>query len=363
MTTTTVDLLDLPEIECQGTLRELGRAQGEGLRSRIEGFVAQRLDALRVYLAERGEAHRYGEFVDTGRACLEAARRYDPEGTEEHDGIAEGARVDTGLLYAVTNMTDVRDVLVLPSDPAREGCTSVLVPPARTAAGVLIAGQTWDLNPTDLDYIVAVHRRPSAGPETWSITCTGCLTLVGMNAEGVAVGTTNIKTRASRVGVGYLTVLHRMIRCRSRDEAARELSRAPRAAAHTYWIADRTGAVQYEVDPASEHVRVLSDEPIVQTNHCQAEALVTREGETPTESSRKRLARAHAVLTRGGHDVATLRELFADRADGVDSINRYTEDNQGTTTNACLLCVPSTRELWACRGPADRGRWKRLAFA
>jgi hypothetical protein len=51
-----------------------------------------------------------------------------------------------------------------------------------------------------------------------------------------------------------------------------------------------------------------------------------------------------------------------DRSDGVDSINRYTEDAQGTTTNACVIAVPARRELWACRGPADRGEWRQLTF-
>ena len=59
---------------------------------------------------------------------------------------------------------------------------------------------------------------------------------------------------------------------------------------------------------------------------------------------------------------ASIEALFADRSDGVDSINRYTEDAQGTTTNACFIARPSTREIRACRGPADRGEWQTLAF-
>jgi hypothetical protein len=60
--------------------------------------------------------------------------------------------------------------------------------------------------------------------------------------------------------------------------------------------------------------------------------------------------------------VTTLQNLMRDRSDGVDSINRYTEDEQGTTTNACLIAVPARLELWACRGPADRGEWRQLRF-
>lgn len=361
-------LLDLLEVECRGTPRELGRAHGETLREPIGAFIEQRLSALSAYLGERGESHRYREFVDTGRACLEFARRWDPEGTLEHDGIAEAARVETDLLYSVTNMTDVRDILVLGAAPElraapeTEGCTSVLLPKPHTRENVIIAGQTWDLNPTDLDFVVAIHRRPTDGLETWSVTCTGALSLVGMNAEGIAFGTTNIKTRASRLGVGYLTILHRMVRARTREAALQIARSAPRAAAHTYWAADADGGSELECDPDATNERPLQEAPVVQTNHCQAQELREREGEAPSVSSQARLERAERELALGNQDVESLKALFADRSDGVESINRYPEDNQGTTTNACVVCVPRDRLFWACRGPSDRGFWKQLHF-
>jgi isopenicillin-N N-acyltransferase-like protein len=356
-------MLRLEKISVRGAPRDLGRAQGEALRVRIQAFVEQRLAALRGYLAERGEAARFSEFVNTGGACLEAARRFDPEGTSEHEGIAEAAGIESSLLYAATNMTDVRDVLVLPSAADREGCTSLIVPAALTREGALISGQTWDLNPTDLDYVVAVCRRPNQGPETWSITCAGALSLMGMNADGIAVGTTNIKTRASRVGVGYLSILHRALRARKLDEALSVIRAAPRAAAHTYWAVDASGGAELECDPEAVSERKLALEPLVQTNHCQAPVLKLREGELASRSSQQRYARADTWLREGGQDIDKIRRLFADRSDGVDSINRYPEDDQGTTTNACMVCFPRQRALWACRGPADRGEWERLEFS
>jgi isopenicillin-N N-acyltransferase-like protein len=219
------------------------------------------------------------------------------------------------------------------------------------------------LNPTDLDFVVAVHRRPTTGPETWSVTVAGALSLTGMSAHGVAVGTTNIKTRRSRVGVGYLSLLHRAIRSGSAAEARELVRSAPRAAAHTYWLADATGALELECDPDNVIERRADTAPLARTNHCMADVMRGAEGEPPTASSQKRLARAEQQLRAGSQDVESLRVLMRDRSDGVDSINRYTEDAQGTTTNACLIAVPATRELWACRGPADRGAWVRLAFS
>ncbi len=352
----------LPKLECRGSATELGRAQGEAFREEIRGFIRQRLDALRDYMAERGTPDVAG-FLATGRQCFEIAEAWDTEAALELRGIAEAAGVDVYELYSVGNMTDVRDVLLLPAPPDDEGCSAFILPPALTASGKLMAGQTWDLNPTDLDFVVAVHRRPLEGPETWSITCVGCLSLMGMNAEGVAVGTTNIKVRGSRPGVGYLSLLHRALRSETSQAAARWIREAPRAAAHTYWIVDANSAVEYECSTRFALERRIDQAPLCRTNHSTATEHADLEGEAPTASSQRRLERLAEILGQGQHTQASLQNVFADRSCGVDSINRYPEDAQGTTTNACMLCVPAERRLWACKGPADRGEWFELAFS
>jgi len=356
-----MSLLKLPLVECRGDARALGNQQGEALRERINAFIDQRLAAFAQYSKERG-GPGVEQFLAVGGACLRAFERWDPAGAAENAGIAEAAGVSAEALYGSTNMTDVRDVLLLPSSKSDEGCTSLLVPPSLSRSGDVIVGQTWDLNPTDLDFVVAVHRRPSDGPETWSVTCAGALSLTGMSAAGVAVGTTNIKTKRSRVGVGYLGLLHRAIRAGSAAEAAALVRGAPRAAAHTYWLADARSATELECDPDNVTERRAEAAPLARTNHCLSDGMRAVEGEPATASSQKRLARAERQLAAGAQDVASLQALMRDRSDGVDSINRYTEDEQGTTTNACVIAIPARRELWACRGPADRGEWVRLPF-
>jgi isopenicillin-N N-acyltransferase-like protein len=353
-------LLTLPQIHARGTPAELGRAQGEQLKPLIGAFVAQRLRAAKVYLHERGIRDEQ-TFRDLGRRCLEALKSWDLDGWVEHMALAEAAGIDAVDLYTTGNMTDIRDILALPAVADAEGCTTALLPGSHTADGGVIAAQTWDLNPTDLDYVVAVHRQPSSGPETWSVTCAGCPSLVGMNAHGIAVGTTNIKTRGSRVGIPYLSLLHKAIRCGDRASALATIISAPRAAAHTYWAADAGGVDDVECT-ATSHVQRRGDRPLTRTNHCQDAAHARIEGEAATASSKARLARVTGWLAGGGQTVTSLKRLFADRSDGVDSINRFAEDQQGTSTNACLVAVPARRELHACRGSSDRGEWVTLTF-
>lgn len=353
-------MLALPVIEVFGTPRAMGRAHGEAVRELVRGFMADRVRAGAVFVRQK---RRDGDFLATAAACLGILRAWDPAGWDEHLGVAEGAGVDPVELYAAGNLTDIRDAACfrpIAAGAEAEGCTTALVPAARSATGAPLAAQTWDLNPPDLAFVVAVRRRPAEGPATVSITCAGCPNLMGVNAAGLAFGTTNLKVHGVRAGVPYLSLLHRMSRCRDRAEAAAVLRAAPRAAAHSYWLADPAGIEDWECT-ADRALPRPGDGPLCRTNHCLDDGNAAREDEPPTASSRARLESARRALSAPRLGVDDLRALFADRSQGADSINRYVEDGTGTSTNACMVAEPRERRIHACRGSADRGAWAVLA--
>lgn len=362
-------MITLERVEVSGAPRALGQGQGEHFRERVQAFVQMRYEAVAGYFADRGRDD-WRKLLDVGAESFAMFEAWDPAGHAEQVGIAEGANVDPHRLFTACNMTDMRDAVLLaaPSGPplkkvVDEGCSSLMVPADRTASGHPLVGQTWDLNPPDVEYVVAVHRRPDEGPATWSVTCTGCLSLMGFNAEGVAVGTTNIKTYGSRPGVGYLSILHRAIRSGSLDEALEVVRTAPHAGAHTYWLADAARQVEVEASPNAQLERDTSEGPIWRTNHCLLEDHRGIEGEVPSDSTKARFERLRELLEPARDmDVDGLRAVFADRGRGVHSINRYAEDAQGTATNAVLIVDPAERGGWACRGPADRGEWVELTL-
>lgn len=362
--------LDLDRFTVSGTPREMGRQLGEALRPRIHRFMAVRFDYFSRYTADRGMAFAEDRILEIGRQSMAIAAEWDPDGHAEHLGIAEATGIDPVTLYTATNMTDMRDVFLLAGEPKREappadaeGCTSLLVPADATVEGKAVVGQTWDLNAADVEYVVAVHRKPKGDVETWAVTCAGCLTLIGMNARGLAVGTTNIKTWGARPGVGYLTVLHRMIRAESAKAAAALAEAAPRAGAHTYWAADARDQLEVEAGPVFSVLRDARRGAICRTNHCIDPSLVAIQGEPTHESSAVRFERVtRSLADEGPHSIETVKRIFADRRDGVNSVNRYPEDGDYAATNAVFVAVPADRAAWACRGPGDRGVWYRLAF-
>ncbi|MEZ4437186.1 MAG: carcinine hydrolase/isopenicillin-N N-acyltransferase family protein, partial [bacterium] len=166
-----------------------------------------------------------------------------------------------------------------------------------------------------------------------------------------------------RPGVGYLSVLHRMIRAGSAAEAAAVAEGAPRAGAHTYWAADAGLQVEVEAAPGFSVRRDAGVFGICRTNHCLDPRLVAVQGEPPHVSSAARFRRVTGWLrAEGPHSVASVQAIFSDRRDGLDSVNRYPEDGDYASTNAVFVAVPAQRRAWACRGPADRGRWVALGF-
>ena len=355
-------------ISVSGSPYEMGFQHGEMLSNQIQDFIKIRNASISSYSNRRGPTEiDINEFANRS---IEVFRRWDQYGHDELVGIAEGAKVDTLRLFAASNMTDMRDSLYLqdPSGPRLdptldEGCTSIMAPRTQVKNGYNIAGQTWDLNSNNEDHVVAIKRNPLEGPCTWSVTCGGCLTLMGINEYGLAIGTTNIKTYGVKPGAGYLSILHRAIRCDSVNEASEIIAGAPHAGAHTYWLCDEHDQIEWEASPANSPVsRDTTNGPIHRTNHCLSEENCLIEGEVVGESSEARYNRVEALLRGNDLGPEELKEIFCDRSDGILSVCRHPEDDQVGSTNAAFIAIPKERRAIACRGPADRGSWIDLTF-
>lgn len=356
--------MKLPQFTVSGSARSMGEQYGEQCRDLIHGFINIRESAVANYMKDAGRSDG-GKLLEAGAACFELVKTFDPDGYEEHLGIAAGSGLDPVRLFTATNMTDVRDIITLPGDPLvleDEGCTAALVPSDRSESGTSLQGQTWDLNGPDVDYVVALHRIPDNEPETWTVTCAGCQTLMGMNEHAVTVGTTNLKTRGARVGVPYLSVLHLALKQSTRAAASDVMRDAPVAGSHTYWTGDAEGAIEWERTPYSADARTTETGPVARSNHCLIES--NRELEAVLGvSSIARFERMQALLEASNdHTVQSLAKLFEDRSDGRLSINRFAEDESGATTNAVVAFDPAERVFLACRGTADQGEWVRLEF-
>ncbi len=356
--------MELPQFTVTGSPAEMGRQYGVLCRDLIHDFVSDRVLAVEAYLGDRGHADT-SRLFEAGARCLDQLRTFDPQGYQEHQSIAEGAEVDPVRLFTTANMTDVRDIILLPDEPPvleDEGCTVALLPPDITSSGQSLQGQTWDLNGPDVEYVIALHQIPDDGPETWTVTCAGCQTLMGMNEHGVTVGTTNLKTKGAEIGIPYLSVLHLALRQTSLEAASSVVERAPVSGSHSYWIGDRNRSIEWERTPKTAFSRTTSQGALVRSNHCLFDENTPLETDL-SESTHARFDRMQTLLAQSDqHTLGSLKEIFSDRSDGRLSINRFADDQSGATTNAVVAMNPADLDFLACRGNADKAIWAKLEF-
>ena len=343
-----------------GSPRAMGRAFGETCRDAIVEFFALRVDnAIKQAAKYGGQTVAPDGVLAVATRCVPATRAFDPAGFEELTGIAEGAGLTVEQILALNGLTDIRDVLSWPGNPeAFGGCTSFIAQRDVTADGRVLVGQTWDLATDNQPFVVAVHRRPDHGPETWSLTTAGCLSLIGLNSAGLAIGTTNIRTTDARPGVTYLSLIHRALSLTDLEAATQAIATAPRAGAHYYFLADAQGrAVALECS-ATTHTRHDVREGFYNhTNHCRVPENIAREGVAPPSSSTARLARLDTLFA-GAHgrvDEAAARAFLGDDANGTDAIRRDHYD--GISTNGAVIMSPERGHIEACHGLPDANPW------
>ncbi|PRP93075.1 Acyl-coenzyme A:6-aminopenicillanic acid acyl-transferase [Enhygromyxa salina] len=343
-----------------GTLAAIGEAFGEECRADIPQLYAARLRNA-IAQAELHGGRDVGEeaVLDVARQCIEPTRAHHPDGFAELEGIARGAGLAVEKILAMNGLTDIRDVLAWGGElEALGGCTSFVVAGDRTRSGKLLCGQTWDLATDNMPHVRAVHRRPDQGPQTWTLTTVGCLSLIGLNEAGIAIGTTNIRTTDARPGVTYLSLIHKALAATTLDQAAAAIRSAPRAGAHFFYLADGQGhGLALECTPTHVDTVAVDRGVHVHTNHCLVPEHAAIEGKTPSASSHDRYDRLMALIEgeAGGAALDSAKRWFGDRENGDNAIARV--DFNGISSNGAVVMEPESGTIHACHGPAHEATW------
>jgi isopenicillin-N N-acyltransferase like protein len=346
-----------------GSPADIGEAFGESCRDEIQTFYELRLGiAVAQTLDWGGRSVGEPDLLAAARASIAATQAYDPSGWEELCGIAHGANMSPEKVLALNGLTDFRDVLSWHGDfETFGGCSSFIVQGDGSADGGVLVGQTWDLATNNMPYVLGIHRKPDNGPETWTLTTVGCLSLIGMNEHGISVGTTNVRTPDARPGVVYLSIIHKALGARDLDSAARAVIDAQRSGAHFYWLADATGratAIECTAQTADRHD--VDAGVYVHCNHCVVPSHVAIEPRPPSPSSSYRSSRLQSLLEAGSgtHDLETVKAALADEEGGNNAICR--DDTGGISTNGAVVIAPERREIHACQGLPSRTTWRVL---
>ena len=361
------DVTRLRTFSVSGPPRRMGEAFGEEFRDDIRRLTESRIAHLIEHVAVHGQGRTVTRAAALALAAgtVDAHRAYCPSIWEEFAGIAAAAGLSVEDLLIGNGFTDFRDLALLAgggpvgeAEPPGE-CSAFLVPACLSAAVGPIVGQTWDMHQDAVEFLVVLHRKPDDGPETLGLTTTGCLCLIGMNSEGVAVGNTNLVPTDARVGVNYLFTITRALQCSSAAEAAEAVIDTPRLSGHDFYMADEKHAFNVESTAARHVLTEVADDVFVHTNHYLDGELQRLEAPLRLANSRwrkQRLADNFAALDRPiGLDACWAQLADNTRGDGAICNEDYNARFGPFATVATVVQCPGSRTIHLCAGGGRTG--------
>ena len=344
-------------LELAGSYYEMGKAHGKRYHDEIHMFTEDRV-GLSSDENWTGRNLSRDAVIALAEACVAEHQAYAPDIMDELQGMADATGLSLAELVVNNGFTDFIDVVYGVGDitkaktPANvsDNCTAFLVPNSRADSGEGFYGQTWDMHATATPYVILIHGKPENDPEFLTFTITGCVGMIGMNSEGIAVGINNLMSTDGQVGVTWPFVIRKILQQNNLDDALACITDAKLVGAHNYMLMDKHGN-GYNVEAMSTSVEVekLDEGVLAHTNHCLVQKNLEVARERPVasqQSSENRLSRAYELLENGDVTVDDLIALTRDES----AICVRPKPPMHVESCGAAIMRPATGDFWAVWG-------------
>ncbi len=350
-------------IEVAGSRRTIGESLGEQLRTEIRDLYAIRLRSALTQAHEEGKRDATEEHLHrVARASIRITADCYSDTADEMEGIARGAGMTAEQVMVLNCLTDLRDALSWwRGGELFGGCTAIVAQRDATRGGRLLCGQTWDLGTDNMPYVHAVRRKPRTGLESVGLTVAGSLPFLGINEAGLAVGTTNLRTRDAQAGAVYVSLIDRGLQSRTAGEALSVMRSGCRAGGHFFYMVDAVGAAIALECTAQQHASSeLMHGVFVHAHHCLVPEHVKLDVDAlhPSTHGRQRQMTALAEQSFGTLDEEMLKSFFGDTSGVPVAICR--DDVDGVSTNAAAIFILQQGSLFVCHGLPSSAPWVEL---
>lgn len=359
--------MSIPFLKVKGTSYEMGVAQGRAFRDQIHELSKERLRLSMLEMELAGESPDETLCLTTAEAMLPIQKSWNAGVHEEFIGISDGAGIDPARLLIGNGYTDFKDVVVRKASGDITECTSLFVLPESTGTDRGFAAQTWDMHASAQPFIVIIEREPIDGPRTLSLTTTGCLSLIGVNESGIAIGNNNLTPEDAKYGVIYLAMIHAALQATDFKTAVDCIVNAPRASGHHYYIMDNLGQAIGIETTATKHTVFEADEGLyVHSNHYKDASLAPAVPVNGNSLGREEIGRQLLKKNKGRLGAEQLKRILENRDELPNCICRYGDepiedlDPRRALARTCAAAIldPAGRGMWAIWGPPDQGVWE-----
>ena len=357
-------------LELSGSPYEMGMKHGKTYHDEIHMFTEDRVE-LSQNIDWTGRNLSREAVIALAEACVAEHQAYAPDLMEELQGMADATGLSLAELVINNGFTDFMDVVYNVGDLAQQpvtprygsdNCTAFLVPNEQASDKQGFFGQTWDMHATATPYVILIDGKPDNAPNFLTFTITGCVGMIGMNSEGIAVGINNLMSTDGQIGVTWPFVIRKILQQDNLEDALDCITSANLAGAHNYMLMDKHGN-GYEVEAMSTsiHIEKLEQDAIAHTNHCLIDknmAVARERAPESQEGTENRLTRAYEMLAK--EDV-TIDDLIAITRDDQCICTRPKPPMNVESCGAAIM-RPATGDFWAVWGLPDENEYEHFSI-
>ena len=205
-------------------------------------------------------------------------------------------------------------------------------------------------------YVAVLEVNVPDGIPTIVFTVTGCLGMMGLNAEGVAVCINNLTPTDGRVGLLWPALVRQLLGYRTAAEAQAHLMNAELGSGHNYFIADEQNAWNVETTGLKKVVTTHNpDGSYWHTNHYLEPELQKLEAPLyPTSTTLERYDRLCRLMDENRDwSVSEIKKILGSHEGYPRSICSHLKgdgDPSASKTCGAVVCDLRNRELHAAPG-------------
>ncbi len=374
------------EVICAGSAKEMGLAQGAGLKDRIHGArqVLNELEAFRLqqpwWLPYSG--YRWLAEQKASRFLTRALDRDRPNLSQRLAGIAEGAGIGLRTIHLFNALEPVLSS-VGGCTACPGACSAVAVRGSRSITGEPMVARNFDYLPLIQPYYLIRESRPQGRLRALEFTTAPLVGAVdGMNEAGLCItynyGFTSDEPTEPAAPIS-MAISEALESCRTVAEAADFIVSKPRWGGGLLMLCDASGDIaSLELSSTRSHLRrpALGEDVLFHTNAFSSDrmrevqipwnAVYTDHAPTPLRGRRLHLSsqlrdqRFKELL--GPSEPLGANELGAIMADhgptGTPDSNTPCIHSAYWNTTACLQFFPKSRRIRVSYSNACQARYQ-----
>jgi isopenicillin-N N-acyltransferase-like protein len=358
-----------PLVRVSGSNYDMGYQHGKICAKKIKQYLKIWTENVKAAVPNVNEE----DMLELTKAFISHIEKEMPHLAEEINGMAKGAEISLVEAYVLQIRYEL--LYVLMAREAEGGCTSFAISGAKTADGLSLAGQNFDIPENIEDMGIVLHLIPKEGPAMLLYTSVGQIGYSGINSEGLGVFGNMLHATGWKPGVPRYLLARRMLESSSLEEAMKVIE-IPRGASTNNLLMDSTRRA-VDIEFTVDDVRTLEMEKdkgfFAHSNHYLHPDLVgTDQGSLTVPDSKDRIVRINKLLSeeiikkKNKMTVEKMHEILSDHDGYPVSICRHQVEKPkpgderiaNLKTVCSLISKPEAGEIYITVGnPCENERF------